>query len=203
MHIKRTFFWAPPILRSTILIYKALLTFKNSFFILFPTIRSTLQQTQYLCALINNLTEFNYSKYQYEQIKKNGLENKENELENQSEKEVQSTEQKENTPRRGRPKGKEVIGINKNQEKNLGDLLDEYIEGSFLIAGSKKTLPKELELAPFIDRIAKTKLFLNDNQTPMSKSTLTKMAEEIWQKDDRVRHNEKHHEKTPRKSGRN
>jgi len=75
--------------------------------------------------------------------------------------------------------------------------LDEYIEGSFLIANGKKTLPKKLELSPFIDRIAKTKLFLNDNQTPMSKSTLTKIAEE------RVRHNEKHHEKTLRKSGRN
>ena len=81
--------------------------------------------------------------------------------------------------------------------------MDEYIEGSFLIANGKKTLPKKLELSPFIDRIAKTKLFLNDNQTPMSKSTLTKIAEEIWQKDDRVRHNEKHHEKTLRKSPHN
>ncbi|WP_418459365.1 hypothetical protein [Bacteroides sp.] len=81
--------------------------------------------------------------------------------------------------------------------------MDEYIEGSFLIANGEKTLPKELVLSPFIDRIAKTKLFLNDNQTPMSKSTLTKMAEEIWKKDNRVKHNEKHHEKTPRKSGQN
>ena len=44
----------------------------------------------------------------------------------------------------------------------LGNLLDEYIEG-----------------------------------------TLTKMAEKMWQKDKRVRHNEKHKEKSPYRKDRN
>ena len=59
----------------------------------------------------------------------------------------------------------------------LGNLLDGYIEGNFYVGNNEKIPPEKLELAPFIERIAETKLFLNDDGTPMSKSTLTKMAE--------------------------
>ncbi|MEY8721615.1 hypothetical protein AALN73_10650 [Bacteroides stercorirosoris] len=109
----------------------------------------------------------------------------------------------ENASHRGRPKGKEVKGINNDQESMLGNLLDGYIEGNFYVGNNEKIPPEKLELAPFVKRIAKTQLFLNDNGTPMAESTLTKMAEKIWQKDDRVRHNEKHNEKTSRKRDRN
>lgn len=64
----------------------------------------------------------------------------------------------------------------------LGNLLDEYIEGNFYVGNNEKIPPEKLELAPFIERIAETKLFLNDGGTPMSKSTLTKMAEKMWQR---------------------
>ncbi len=79
----------------------------------------------------------------------------------------------------------------------LGNLLDEYIEGNFYVGNNEKIPPEKLELAPLIERIAETKLFLNNDGIPMSKSTLTKMAEKMWQKDKRVRHNEKHKEKSP------
>ena len=85
----------------------------------------------------------------------------------------------------------------------LGNLLDGYIEGNFYVGNNEKIPPEKLELAPFIERIAETKLFLNDDGTPMSKSTLTKMAEKMWQKDKRVRHNEKHKEKSHSRKGRN
>lgn len=58
----------------------------------------------------------------------------------------------------------------------LGNLLDEYIEGNFYVGNNEKIPPEKLELAPFIERIAETKLFLNNDGIPMSKSTLTKMA---------------------------
>lgn len=64
----------------------------------------------------------------------------------------------------------------------LGNLLDGYIEGNFYVGNNEKIPPEKLELAPFIERIAETKLFLNDDGTPMSKSTLTKMAEIMWQR---------------------
>jgi len=51
--------------------------------------------------------------------------------------------------------------------------------------------------------MAETGLFLNNDGTPMAESTLTKMAEKMWQKDERVRHNEKHREKPPYRRGRN
>lgn len=85
----------------------------------------------------------------------------------------------------------------------LGNLLDEYIEGNFYVGNNEKIPPEKLELAPFIERIAETKLFLNDGGTPMSKSTLTKIAEKMWQKDKRVRHNEKHKEKSLYRKDRN
>ena len=65
----------------------------------------------------------------------------------------------------------------------LGNLLDEYIEGNFYVGNNEKIPPEKLELAPLIERIAETKLFLNNDGIPMSKSTLTKMAEKMWQKD--------------------
>ena len=67
----------------------------------------------------------------------------------------------------------------------LGNLLDEYIEGNFYVGNNEKIPPEKLELAPLIERIAETKLFLNNDGIPMSKSTLTKMAEKMWQKDKR------------------
>ena len=71
----------------------------------------------------------------------------------------------------------------------LGNLLDEYIEGNFYVGNNEKIPPEKLELAPLIERIAETKLFLNNDGIPMSKSTLTKMAEKMWQKGvKRVRH---------------
>ena len=85
----------------------------------------------------------------------------------------------------------------------LGNLLDEYIEGNFYVGNNEKIPPEKLELAPLIERIAETKLFLNNDGIPMSKSTLTKMAEKMWQKDKRVRHNEKHKEKSPYRKDRN
>ena len=85
----------------------------------------------------------------------------------------------------------------------LGNLLDEYIEGNFYVGNNEKIPPEKLELAPLIERIAETKLFLNNDGIPMSKSTLTKMAEKMWQKDIRVRHNEKLKEKSPYRKDRN
>ena len=76
----------------------------------------------------------------------------------------------------------------------LGNLLDEYIEGNFYVGNNEKIPPEKLE---------ETKLFLNNDGIPMSKSTLTKMAEKMWQKDKRVRHNEKHKEKSPYRKDRN
>ena len=70
-------------------------------------------------------------------------------------------------------------------------------------SNNEKIPPEKLELAPLIERIAETKLFLNNDGIPMSKSTLTKMAEKMWQKDKRVRHNEKHKEKSPYRKDRN
>lgn len=64
----------------------------------------------------------------------------------------------------------------------LGNLLDEYIEGNFYVGNNEKIPPEKLELAPLIERIAETKLFLNNDGIPMSKSTLTKMAEKMWQR---------------------
>ena len=85
----------------------------------------------------------------------------------------------------------------------LGNLLDEYIEGNFYVGNNEKIPPEKLELAPLIVRIAETKLLLNNDGIPMSKSTLTKMAEKMWQKDKRVRRNEKHKEKSPYRKDRN
>ena len=44
----------------------------------------------------------------------------------------------------------------------LGNLLDEYIEGNFYVGNNEKIPPEKLELAPLIERIAETKLFLNN-----------------------------------------
>ena len=45
----------------------------------------------------------------------------------------------------------------------LGNLLDEYIEGNFYVGNNEKIPPEKLELAPLIERIAETKLFLNND----------------------------------------
>ena len=59
----------------------------------------------------------------------------------------------------------------------LGNLLDGYIEGNFYVGNNEKIPPEKLELATFIER--------------------------MWQKDKRVRHNEKHKEKSHSRRGRN
>ncbi len=75
-------------------------------------------------------------------IQKKLLKAKKQGLVKPSEQNRQSSEQAENKPHRGRPKGKKVKGINNNQESMLGNLLDEYIEGNFYLETMKRFHPK-------------------------------------------------------------
>lgn len=124
----------------------------------------------------------------------------------QSTQNPQPVEAEKHVCHRGRPKAKMVKGIIKDHEMYMGLFVDGYIDGDFCIGNQEEVNANELELAPLIEYLWSLQLFLTSKRTPMSISSLRKLAYEAWQKKEKVKHYQKHKKKpddTNNKRGKN
>lgn len=78
---------------------------------------------------------------------------------------------------------------------HIGFFVDAYITGDFCIGNDEKVNADELELAPLVEYLFNLKIFMIDEDTPMSISTLKKLAYNEWQQHKEVRHYQKHKKK--------
>lgn len=131
--------------------------------------------------------------------KKKNAESKEIKVEELSTKCAQPTEYENHECHRGRPKSKRIKGIVRNHEFYLGILLDGYIAGDFCTCDGEEVCTNDLELTPLVEFIGNSQFFLTKERTPMSISTVRKLADKEWQKHKEVKHYQKHKKKPDEK----
>lgn len=71
-------------------------------------------------------------------------------------------------------------------------LMNGYINDEFCIDDGEKVDPQDLELTSFVNWLWKSQLFYSKNKTPLSMSSLKRLAGKEWKKHKEVRHNKKH-----------